>query len=367
VGDVVRDVNGTPIERGEEFETWLHKNTKPGQTIDVTVDRVTGGKTASLVYQVALIRRPLEMIRPESRTTVSKTQVTDPLSFLLTLESLQGEMIKVNDDEFASCRRCTTAIGNQLASARQRRVCQDAGRSRFEKDPPRGFAQSHQALYAAQNRRSFQGPAKISLGFDRRIENTGEAPLAVAYRLDGPNGIPLEGWWYSTKMHREMFRGAGARDVLYQLGNAPHQLIGTPMIYDNAKKALKGNTSVEHPIINQANTQPLTYAGVDAQFFAAMVLPKGQGESPSATKPIQFARVAAIPMHDVNQLTKTRIRMTNTSVRMVTTRDSLAKGASLQHHYQVFLGPKDPRCSRPMNSTKSSSMAGRMPLIRPSS
>jgi YidC/Oxa1 family membrane protein insertase len=179
---------------------------------------------------------------------------------------------------------------------------------------------------------------RFHLNLEIGIENVGDEPVAVAYRLDGPNGIPLEGWWYSTKMHREMFRGAGARDVLFQLGKEPHKLVGTPMIYDHAKKALKARpiTSTEYLLLEQAGAEPLKFTGVDAQFFAAMVIPQGEN-------PIKFARVAAIPMHDVNQLTKTRIRMTNTSVRMVTQRENLDKGASLKHHYLVFLGPKDPK------------------------
>ena len=51
-------------------------------------------------------------------------------------------------------------------------------------------------------------------------------------------------------------------------------------------------------------------------------------------------------MHNVNQLTKTRIRTTNTSVRMVTVSERLEKGASLKHQYQVFLVPKDPEVVR---------------------
>lgn len=341
IGDVIREVNGSPIERGEEFESWLHKNSKPGQTIEVTVDRVTGGKTESLVYKITLIRRPLEMIRPESRTTVSKAQVTDPLSFMLTLETLQGESIKASDEEIRrlpSLYDTNWEISEQTADSvlfTKTLTADDLkkiGRTGSLKVTKRySLPKANEASKSAQ---------KYHLDLAIGVENTSAEPLAVAYRLDGPNGIPLEGWWYSTKMHRDMFKGAGARDVLFQLGAGPHQLVGTPMIYDHAKKALKGKTPVDYPLVDQTNQLPLTFTGVDAQFFAAMVMPKGKGESPS-DKPIQFARVAAIPMHDVNQLTKTRIRMTNTSVRLVTARESVAEGATLKHHYQVFLGPKD--------------------------
>jgi len=346
-GDVIRDVNGTPIERGEEFEKWLHEKTKAGQTIDVTVDRVTAGKTESLIYQVTLIRRPLEMIRPESRTTVNKAQVTDPLSFLLTLETLQGQSIKVNEEEIRSLpslHNSNWEIGEQNESSVV--FTKTLTAADLKKIGRAGSAKVTKRYSLPKAAEASKPSQKYHLDLAITVENTGDEQLAVAYRLDGPNGIPLEGWWYSTKMHRDMFRGAGARDVLFQLGKGPHQLVGTPMIYDHAKKALKGKTPVDYPLIDQTNTQPLTFAGVDAQFFAAMILPKGTGEAPSDTA-IPFARVAAIPVHDVNQLTKTRIRTTNTSVRLITARESLDAGDSLQHHYQVFLGPKDPEVLQP--------------------
>ena len=347
VGDVIREVNGVAIERGEDFESYLHKKTKPGQSIEVTVDRLNGTKVESLVYTIALIRRPLEMIRPESRTTANKSQVTDPLSFLLTLETLQGQSIKLNEDEIRSLPSLYDAnweVSEQSADSVL--FTKTLTADDLKKIGREGALKVTKRYSLPKANEASKTIDKYHIDLAVGIENTADEPLAVAYRLDGPNGIPLEGWWYSTKMHREMFRGAGARDVLFQLGKQPHQLVGTPMIYDHAKKALKGKTPVDYPLVEQTNTEPLVFAGVDAQFFAAMVLPKGKGEAPS-DKPIQFARVSGIPMHDVNQLTKTRIRTTNTSVRLVTIRESLAAGGSLKHHYQVFLGPKDPAVLKP--------------------
>lgn len=341
VSDVIRDVNGVAIDRGEQLEQWLHKNTKPGQTIEVTVDRVTGGKTESVVYKIDLIRRPLEMIRPETRTTVNKSQVTDPLSFLLTLETLQGTPIKINEDEIRSLPSLYDAnweISDQTPdSVVFTRTLTAADLKKINRTGSLKVTKRYSLPKGDENTQPAQ---KYHLDLAIGIENTGDEPLAVAYRLDGPNGIPLEGWWYSTKMHREMFAGAGARDVLWELGKEPHHLLGTPMIYDHAKKAIAAKTNIEYELFPASNKEPLTFTGVDSQFFAAMVLPKGKGETPS-DQPIEFARVAAIPMHDVNQITKTRIRTTNTSVRLVSARESLDPGKSVKHHYQVFLGPKD--------------------------
>lgn len=342
VGDVVRDVNGVAIERGEEFEQWLHKNTKPKQTIEVTVDRQVGGKTTSLVYKIDLIRRPLEMIRPESRNTVNKTRVTDPLSFLLTLETLQGNVIKVNEDEIQklpSLHDANWEVSEQTPdSVLFTRTLTDADLKKINRAGSLKITKRYSLPKAEGNSKTSQ---KYHIDLAIGIENTSSETVNVGYRLDGPNGIPLEGWWYSTKMHREMFRGAGARDVLWELDGKDHHLLGTPLVYDHAKKALAGKTNIEYELVPSTNKLPVTFMGVDAQFFAVMVMPKGQGDKPS-DKAIDFSRISAIPMHDVNQLTKTRIRTTNTSVRIVPERDALEAGQSIKHHYQVFLGPKDP-------------------------
>ena len=343
-GDIIRDANGTPIERGEQFEAWLHDKTKPGQSVEVTVDRVNAGKVESLVYKLSLIRRPLEMIHPETRTTANKAQVTDPLSFLLTLETLQGVSLKGNQDEIRglpSFHENNWEVGEQTEnSVVFVKTLTDADLKKIGRSGSLKVTKRYSLPPAAEGTKT--AAQKYHLDLTVGIENTGDEQLAVAYRMDGPNGIPLEGWWYSTKMHRDMFKGAGARDVLYRLGTESHHLVGTPMVYDHAKKAIKGKTSIEYPLIDQGNTLPLTFAGVDAQFFAVMIMPKGSGDNPS-DKPISFARAAAIPMHNVEQLTKTRIRTTNTSVRLVTTRESVDAGQALNHHYQVFLGPKDPK------------------------
>jgi YidC/Oxa1 family membrane protein insertase len=345
IGDVVRQVNETPIERGEELELWLRKNTRFGQQVEITVDRTTGGKTESLKYRATLTRRPLEIIQPESRTTVAKTQVTDPLSFLLTFETLQGQVVKQNEDEI----RLLPSLHErnwEIEEASEDSVTftttlNDAALKKINRTGSLKVIKKFTLPKAAEGDPTTSKTKTYHLNLEVGIENTSEEAVSLQYRLNGPNGIPLEGWWYSTKLHRDMFKGAGARDVVFQLGNEPHHLIGAPMIYDHAKKALKGNTLIEHSIVDQSTARPLTYAGIDAQFFAAVVLPQGSGAIPGKN-PIQFSRVVAVPMHDVNQLTKTRIRTTNTSVRFVSTRENVEPGKSLTHHYQVFLGPKEP-------------------------
>ena len=45
------------------------------------------------------------------------------------------------------------------------------------------------------------------------VENVGRGKGTVAYQLDGPTGLPIEGYWYAAKMT------AGLRDVMVKLTN----------------------------------------------------------------------------------------------------------------------------------------------------
>ena len=43
-----------------------------------------------------------------------------------------------------------------------------------------------------------------NLRLDVEVQNTGMRRTGVAYRLDGPTGLPIEGWWYAHKISRSI-------------------------------------------------------------------------------------------------------------------------------------------------------------------
>ena len=49
------------------------------------------------------------------------------------------------------------------------------------------------------------------LEFEIEIRNIGGQAHKVAYRLDGPNGLPTEGKWYAYKVSRNWGGGGPAR------------------------------------------------------------------------------------------------------------------------------------------------------------
>lgn len=65
------------------------------------------------------------------------------------------------------------------------------------------------------------------LEFDVAIRNIGDQERQVAYQLDGPTGLPIEGYWYANKVSRS-WSASGLRDVVVSLeGNAP-KVISAP-------------------------------------------------------------------------------------------------------------------------------------------
>ena len=183
------------------------------------------------------------------------------------------------------------------------------------------------------------GEVPYHLNLQIAIHNLGAQPLSqVAYRLNGPTGLPLEGWWYSTKLNPN-WGGAGARDVVYKQTGLGHQLIGCPKLVSDARQALKENKPLGTPLLLGDQAAPFDYAGIDTQFFASVIQPK------AATKDqeIKFRSAVGKPVQDVTVIPKTRLRTADVSVRLTTSKSAIEANTVLKHEYRVFFGPKDPQ------------------------
>ncbi len=148
------------------------------------------------------------------------------------------------------------------------------------------------------------------------IRNDGETVREVAYQLDGPTGLPLEGVWYANKVARAW--SAGLRDVVVRFNGMDPSMIGCPDIAE-------GDFSVW-------GKQAIDYMGVDSKYFVCVMVP--QDEDPddpwfAQSQPLRVGKVDP-------QITKA----TNTSFRLVSERYELAPGNSLTHQFEVFAGPK---------------------------
>jgi YidC/Oxa1 family membrane protein insertase len=337
-GDVIQEIGGQPMDEALAVTEFLKKS-RPGETVKIVVRRP--GVPQPIPFELQLTRRPLEVVRPESHTYevdgVVKHLPRDPLSLLVSLEHLGGRGLKSNEAKLPGLPDLATeswTIDKQGADFVEFSfTLTEADLKALGKTGKWKLIKRYTLGQAAK-------PDEQAYHVDLQLElqNLGEAAQEVAYRLDGPTGLPTEGWWYSSKLHPEMWLSAGARDVAWDQAGMGHQLKGGPAIASEAKAALADGKPPLIELMPGDQAAAIRYAGVDTQFFASMILPQAL----SSGEPIKFRRAEAMPVQDVLEVPKNRLRTLDVSVRLVTPPVSVEPGAdhALVHKYRVFFGPK---------------------------
>jgi len=353
-GDVIRSVDDRPVDDWISLGAAL-KTTEPGQTVSLTVLRQGEAK----VLSTKLERRPLEVIRPDEIFRLRKGLVREdnpPPSFLMAISQIDDRTLdaeKANDgvkpaDEKKEGRK-PAEFPQELEGAKLRDVNWEildnpqanpadpstwrlpAGQAaergprtevRFGRRLPQwGLAvvKTFRVAEVPQDQHDNDVYPAYHLAFDVEIFATGKTPRKVVYQLDGPNGLPTEGWWYASKVSRT-WGGIGLRDVVVAYGP------GVPEIL-SATKIAKGESGVFRP------TDPITFLGVDAQYFSAVLI----RQDPSK---LWHARWQALCYGDVD---KEHLNLANTSFRVTSIAHEVKPDKPLKEEFLIFAGPKKPR------------------------
>jgi YidC/Oxa1 family membrane protein insertase len=314
-GDKITRFGPTAVASAADFVAALGE-TVADQTISLTV--VRDGKELSI--EAKLDRRPLEIIRPEfdSKPLDVADKEHDPLSLLLTLSQAGGERLKLDDtDELA---------GVHLREAPWQVDESDEDHVVFSRSLPA------LAVKVTKRYRLAKAPADADspdapdyhLFLDVELHNLSDKKQTLAYRLEGPTGLPLEGAWYSIKISRT-WGAAGMRDVIARFaGNSPYQ-VSCPEIADGKKI----ETWVE-------SDSPLDYLAVDTQYFAAALIPKKENPKDIWFDEIKPVRVGAKPAE------KSEWKKTDVSFRLTSKPIELAPQGTFHHEFELFAGPKKP-------------------------
>ncbi|MCC6126685.1 MAG: YidC/Oxa1 family insertase periplasmic-domain containing protein [Pirellulales bacterium] len=339
VGDLITAAGGEPVKSVEGLKKFLGR-TKPSRTIELTI--VRGGKEQTLA--AALTRYPLEVIRPpypyemmpapeEGPVLLNKN---DPLSLLMTMQQIDGETIPDDDkildeleeknlsEEEKNRRLLDRELkGVDLRGGVWQTVEADREHVTFAKKLPR------HGLEVQKTYRLKKAPEASSkdpnfpayhLALEIKIVNRSDADHKVAYRLDGPNGLPTEGYWYASKVSRN-WGGAGLRDVVVSFDRGTLNMITCPTISGMKKYETWTGQSV-------------SYVGVDAQYFSSVLIPKME-------QPLDQWFASSQPLR-VGKVDETHTNWTNASFRLIGLPHSLKPGQSLAQEYQLFAGPKKP-------------------------
>ena len=103
----------------------------------------------------------------------------------------------------------------------------------------------------------------------------------MTYALDGPTGLPTEGWWYASRISRS-WGSLGVRDVAMRFAGEPSTVVSSLTL-----------TEEDAEIVGSAvlDEKPLSFAGVDALYFASAVLPDMSGDQApllDEVRPLEF-------------------------------------------------------------------------------
>ena len=316
VGDIITAVNDQPTSDVDLYREEFRK-TKPGQVAMVNYTR--DGKQQSV--EVKLRAYPLEIVHPEVSDPTKPGQV-DPPSFLLTLDRIDDEPLDIDTAELP---------GVKLRDANWEMLPRDAAKpdeAAFRAVlPAQGIEIIKRYTLSLRDESQKQDTAQAyTLGLKIEMKNVGAAPRRVAYRLDGPTGLPAEGFWYSKASKIGVESGCGMRDVVlgrYEGTNVDHGMFTCTTIAKNEATVVTDGA--------------LNYVGVDSQYFAAVMMPQPadpNNKTISRLKPILAGPVPA----DAAQ-----IQMTNVTFRLTTRPVELAAGASAPvDEFKIYLGPKVP-------------------------
>jgi YidC/Oxa1 family membrane protein insertase len=324
-GDVIVAIGDTESAEAltvDAFKAALGA-TKPRQTLTLHVQK---GDDAPKPLTVRLARRPFAVLRPEIENYEMRRLTTpdieppagfvDQPSFLLTMSSLNGKPL-----DQANAKRFDELLKNgnwELTGS-------DKNSATFRRTLPElnlEITKRYSLAIVPPEERDNADFAGYHLQLDIEVRNTGEVPQSLAYQLDGPTGMPLEGWWYAHKISQRWFSAAGLRDVVVRFFDSQELQIDCPEIA----------TGDVEPM---GQGQALAYAGVDGQYFSAVMIP---------LKPLPdvwFDTTEAIvvgPKPDP----RTPATFTNVTCRLTRRPIDLAAGAAHRESIQVFIGPKRP-------------------------
>jgi YidC/Oxa1 family membrane protein insertase len=349
----------TAIGGVEGLETIL-RTTEPEDEIELTIrrgdaqNRDPKNKKEEQV-SVTLIRRPLEVIRPERRmptlefirngpTDAIDPDVNCPRPFLTTLQQVDEDKLRADEDPNA---KFDEELSRELPNVHLRDVPWTIESPRknaagvitkvaFSCEVPQyhlKVTKTYELAKLPGNAATDGDDQAYHLTMSVAITNNDTKKHEVAYRQDGPNGLPVEGFWYvSSKVNRKWFTIEGMRDVVYQTTDSEVGVVTCSELGEKVEKTEKFRREIGEAS-QFAEHHPLFF-GVDAQYFSVAMLPDRESTAPN------IERAIALRVGDVAEEVRQRT-LTNTSFRLIGKTATIEPGkTSAPQSYEIFAGPK---------------------------
>jgi YidC/Oxa1 family membrane protein insertase len=317
-GDVITALGEERVFNVDDLTAALEKTT-PNTEVSLSIVRAG----APVQLNATLRRRPLELIKPEE---------TDPLSFLLTLQKIDDETIAKNDDELPGLK---LRAGNWTRRPSDPEHPDEVAFEWFLPEQQLEVAKIyHLASVPIDARSDLAAPDYPAYHLDFRIEirNRGDEARTVAYRLDGPTGLPTEGWWYaaSSKISPHWWDSPGLRDVV--VGKIDNGAFGNLLI--SASKLADDKPGQELA----EKERRFVFLGVDAQYFSTILVPQNDEEA----TPISFASVKPLAVGEVPD-EPAKKKLLDVSCRIDSHPVTIEpQGEPVVERFRIFAGPKRP-------------------------
>jgi YidC/Oxa1 family membrane protein insertase len=336
-GDIILSVAKTPVSTPADIATALSKS-KPGQ--EVAVEVLRGGSdgesdestttAATLEFIATLTEHPLDLVRLAE--SGGEDQVEGNLSQLSCLMTLG----QVNRKGIATNERSISGLADPAKLVWNSRLDGDSGEAVFDIELSASEMKSIGGKPVRLRRSYALQPDSYMLDMSVQVENLAKEPQKLAYRLNGVNGVTMEGWWYSNKINPSWSRAA-ARDITYQTEADGWQLITGCNVLKHARKNPKDTDEVIFAEDGDDTRRELSYIGVDAQYFNCAYVPPEGRDTMS-----YFRRGTATIVANESKIKKYQEHAVNTSFYLDSVVRDVPPGAALGHSFRLFAGPKDP-------------------------
>ena len=306
----------TVLHNPKDLATVLEKQ-KPGSELQLTI--LQGDRQQEV--GVTLMRRPLEVMRPESENVLMRSDTLpadskSPPSFQFTFNQLGNAKIGAEASEI---------VGIDLREGNWEIVSKDETSVIFRKQLPQHGVEvlkKYRVAPVPTEELANTNYPGYGLKLEIEVRNLSQEVLEVAYSLEGPNGLPMESWWFANKIGRN-WGAAGIRDVLAR--------------YEGNDIVQYGPTDIANGEVEALQGPPISFIGVDAQYFSAIMMPMHTEPGVDwidEALPISLSPKPKPRSHDG--------RYVNATFQLKSHTVPILAGKSLLHSYNIFTGPKRP-------------------------
>jgi len=343
-GDLIARFGTTQLDVVADFDAALAE-TEPGDVVELLVQKPDGSKNQ---LTVTLIRSPQQLIQPNTGLPVRATEEEStvprnphPYSFRLTLSKPpqpHQDATAYIDSLLSANWVLTSSDNDQVVFERtlNRREALEIGLIGEWRIIKRFRLAKADLTLSGDDAATDRKKAAQHITWEFEIHNDSDQEQPICYWIEGPTGMPVEGWWYSYKIHPKMFYTAGARDVVLDSEGLGYKVWGARNIFKDTYA--KPERNLLFVAGDPHDTRKLDFIGVDTQYFATLLIP---GTVDTLTTQ-DFRRGQAMTWDEAEKKDLAWAKATDVSFNLQSEIIHVAPSEAAKQSYVIFAGPKEP-------------------------